>query len=442
VRTPLFEREPVPELRGLRGLTDPDAGVTAVIDLPILGARGDGKTQFIVHAIRTLRAHAPALTDEEQAANRAILRVVLDPRGPRSEATPPGVVPHYTFRVRAGALTARLGLGGAAALLVRATSALRWLALWAVVALAAGLVAAAVSRDLVPSLLVGGSVLALATVGVVLAARRALAGHGDLELVLWDVAGEQIYSAAAADYHALLTALAEARRRRAEALGRGYALAPILICNPLALGTRPSASAFDRLRRLLPLYAGVEPSTQQAMIAVNRWTVACALTTAGADRDEVVTVQAIAVDDEGRPHPGPAGPTGSDGGPPGRDVVRDVVREVCVDSEDHRDGEVVVRYLRYDAATDVELDGADGKLAYRFADGPGWFTGEAERTWIGWLTGLVRWSGPARMSPERVATAAAAGVDAPAPGQPSPLAATPNGAAVPTSTWGRPPGVG
>jgi len=122
-------------------------------------------------------------------------------------------------------------------------------------------------------------------------------------------------------------------------------------------------------------------------------------------------------------------------------VVRDVVREVCVDSEDHRDGEVVVRYLRYDAATDVELDGADGRLAYRFADGPGWFTGEAERTWIGWLTGLVRWSGPARMSPERVAVTAL-GVDAPAPGQPSPLAATPSGPAVPASTWGRPPGVG
>ena len=59
-RQALFADDPIAELRGLGTLTDPD-DVAAVIDLAVIGARGDGKTQFIVHAIRALHAHAPAL---------------------------------------------------------------------------------------------------------------------------------------------------------------------------------------------------------------------------------------------------------------------------------------------------------------------------------------------------------------------------------------------
>nr|MBA3542004.1 hypothetical protein [Deltaproteobacteria bacterium] len=55
-RTPLFAIDPVAELRGLTTLTDPDDDVAAVIDLPVIGARGDGKSQFIIHAIRALHA--------------------------------------------------------------------------------------------------------------------------------------------------------------------------------------------------------------------------------------------------------------------------------------------------------------------------------------------------------------------------------------------------
>src|SRR5580692_1068131 len=93
-RTALFSREPVPELRGLAALTDPDDDVAAVIDLAVMGARGDGKTQFLVHAIRALHGRAPALTGGEAEHNRAVMRLVLDPRAPRPDATPPGVVPH------------------------------------------------------------------------------------------------------------------------------------------------------------------------------------------------------------------------------------------------------------------------------------------------------------------------------------------------------------
>src|SRR4029079_15659630 len=81
-RTSLFADEPVGELRGLATLTDPD-DVTAVIDLAVIGARGDGKTQFIVHAIRAMHAHAPALDGPEQLLNRDVLKLVLDPRATR-----------------------------------------------------------------------------------------------------------------------------------------------------------------------------------------------------------------------------------------------------------------------------------------------------------------------------------------------------------------------
>src|SRR5258705_6039870 len=123
MRTRLFAEEPVAELRGLATLTDPDEDVTAVIDVPVIGARGDGKTQFIVHAIRALRAHAPALAGPEQGLNRDVLRVVLDPRAPRPDATPPGVVPHFTFRVRTSGLLGRVGFRGAIRLIRRAARA-------------------------------------------------------------------------------------------------------------------------------------------------------------------------------------------------------------------------------------------------------------------------------------------------------------------------------
>src|SRR5207245_1717337 len=95
-RTPLFVDEPIAELRGLSALTDPDDDVAAVIDLAVMGARGDGKTQFLVHAIRALHGRSPALTGGEQELNRTMMRLVLDPRAQRPDATPPGVVQHFT----------------------------------------------------------------------------------------------------------------------------------------------------------------------------------------------------------------------------------------------------------------------------------------------------------------------------------------------------------
>src|SRR5262249_27512720 len=158
-RTALFADEPISELRGLATLTDPDDDVAAVIDLAVMGARGDGKTQFLVHAIRALQARSPALATPEQDLNRGIMRLVLDPRAPRPDATPPGVVPHFTFRLRAATVFDRLPwrsalrlatrLGGVGALVALAT------------ALVIGGVAIALTRGVPPGVIVAacGAVL-------------------------------------------------------------------------------------------------------------------------------------------------------------------------------------------------------------------------------------------------------------------------------------------
>lgn len=100
-RVSVLGHEAVPGLRGLASLTapGPDEPVAAVIDIAVIGARGDGKTQFIVHAIRTLCAAAPELGPVELALNRDVMGLVMNARAPRTMATPPGVVPHYVFRV-------------------------------------------------------------------------------------------------------------------------------------------------------------------------------------------------------------------------------------------------------------------------------------------------------------------------------------------------------
>src|SRR6185312_11099551 len=185
-RTSLFADEPIAELRGLAALTDPDDEVAAVIDLAVMGARGDGKTQFLVHAIRALHGRAPALTGSEQELNLAMMRLVLDPRAPRPDATPPGVVPHFTFRVRAAALFERLGWRGSLRLacrLARVTTLVVASCLFVV----AGLLLA-VRGPIAPAVIVSASGAVLGAVAA-LVARRRIEGAGEIEIVFWDVAG-------------------------------------------------------------------------------------------------------------------------------------------------------------------------------------------------------------------------------------------------------------
>src|SRR3569623_1930663 len=184
-RTALFVDEPIAELRGLAALTDPDDEVAAVIDLAVMGARGDGKTQFLVHAIRALHGRAPALF--ERLGWRGSLRL--------------------------------------ACRLARVTALVAASCLFVV----AGLVLA-LRGPMAPAVIVGASGAVRGAMAA-LFARRRIESAGEIDIVFWDVAGEQIYSPHAADYHALLGRLASARRRRAESLGRPYSFGPVLVCN-------------------------------------------------------------------------------------------------------------------------------------------------------------------------------------------------------------------
>jgi hypothetical protein len=196
--------------------------------------------------------------------------------------------------------------------------------------------------------------------------------------VFWDVAGEQVYSAGAADYYTLMSRLVDARRRRCEHLGRAYAYAPVLICNPLALGTDQEGSPYERLRELVPLFAALDRDTPRALVAINRWSVVDPICARGAPRDEVLSITS-----RGR---------GDTTGAPS-EVAREQVRAHCLDAEDGRDGDVQVTYLRYDTAirASVDLDAEAGTLSYEFDDGPGAFGGRARHRFLDWVVGLVRW---------------------------------------------------
>jgi hypothetical protein len=433
-RTSLFASEPVGELRGLATLTDPD-DVAAVIDLAVIGARGDGKTQFIVHAIRAMHAHAPALDGPEQILNRDVLKLVLDPRATRPDATPPGVVPHFTFRMRTARLFDRLSRLGAVRLACRATGVATALAAAAALVVLGAITCVRVGAG--PGVVVGATGALVGGLAA-LVSRRRIARTADVEVAFWDVAGEQVYSAAAADYYNLLAHLVEARRRRAEELGRAYAFAPILICNPIALGTADEGSPYERMRQLLPLFAALDQRAARAMIAINRWAVVDPICARGAPRDEVV-----AVSPSGRGEP-PSPP---------RQVAREQVRANCLDAEDGRDQDVRLTYLRYDTAikTQVDVDREAATIAYAYDDGPGAFSGAAAMRFLDWTIGLVQW--PAARPDAAAATAAAAvSGSLPAAVVPAPAAAAPPVASVPPvaipvpepEVWARPqdvPGV-
>jgi hypothetical protein len=211
----------------------------------------------------------------------------------------------------------------------------------------------------------------------------------------------------------LLAHLVAARRRRAAELGRAYAFAPILICNPIALGTADEGSPYERMRQLLPLFAALDPSAARAMIAINRWAVVDPICARGALRDEVVSVSSSGRGEQ----PAPA-----------RAVAREQVRANCLDAEDGRDQNVQLTYLRYDTAikAQVEVDRDAATIGYAYDDGPGAFSGAAATRFLDWVIGLVRWPAP-RQEPATVTAAPAA---MPAPG-PVPIASAPTLPAIP-----------
>src|SRR5262249_25980270 len=153
-------------------------------------------TQLIAHAIRTLDARGPAgLSPDEQLQNEKMLALVLNAKRPQPEANPDRKVRHYVVRARAENLAAGLPFGARVALLLGAGRAARYLLL----ALASALVAFAALRGLRGELdamvAAGTATAALAGAAWALAAaRRDFGRAGDVEIVFWDVAGEDVYS--------------------------------------------------------------------------------------------------------------------------------------------------------------------------------------------------------------------------------------------------------
>lgn len=390
-RRRLFEAEPVAGMRGAASLTEPDEDeVAGVVDIAVIGARGDGKTQFILHAIRTLDARAvPDLVEEERAQSQRIKTVAMNADAPSPDATPPGFIPHYAYRAHPGPLLEQLDLGAWLTLLAR-TARLRVhlvIAALAAAAIAAGVIALGHGVALaVAGAAIGGGVLGWFGLWL---SRRRLVRAGEIEVVFWDVAGEHV-SKDGGDYHSFLDEVAQ--RRRAVG-GRRYAFAPVLLCNPLSLGVHRDGSTYTKLRKLLPLFASINRGAgraaaafrSRALVVINRASVIDELCQADGDADEQVEVV-----------------TRSRRGGEEVEVRRDrvrrgVIQHHCVDIEAGTVDGVELEYLRYDAGDqcrstprrpDTGQDAPAG-VDYVYTDDVSPFQEQARSMFLAWLAELA-----------------------------------------------------
>ena len=397
-RAALFAEEPIPGLSGLAGLTAPDDDVPAVVDAVILGAKSDGKTQLITHLIRTLDAQAPAgLSEEERLQNEKILGLVLNAKRPQPEANPDKKVRHYVFRVKAKKLLRGLGAGAAVRFLVGGAALAGAIVSLAVVAAAVGVWRGGLDTWAIAAGLVAGG---LGAAWGAFLRRREVVRLGEVEVVFWDVAGEDVYSdRGAGAYHSFLTELARARRARP---GR-YAFAPILVCNPLTVGRLAHDSAYARLRMILPSFAAVDRPAPEILVVVNRWVLVRAILGDGEQpADETLALWPIA-----RDAPAAAG-TPADPLPL---VARGVVERHCLDAEPERVGATRFRTIHYEAGLDAQArvsaypgwaalpdelrarfadpGPADRLVEYRYAEGPGALAGDAAAQFHAWLAAAI-----------------------------------------------------
>ncbi|HKA87992.1 MAG TPA: hypothetical protein VKE22_10015 [Haliangiales bacterium] len=398
MRVALFAEEPAPGLSGLAGLTSPDDDVTAVVDAVVLGAKSDGKTQLITHLIRTLDAQAPpGLSEEERLQNDKILALVLNAKRPQPEANPDKKVRHYVFRVKAKKLLHGLGTRGALRFLLRGAALAGALVSVGAVAGAVALLRGAADTWAVVAGLVAG---ALGAAWGAFLRRRELLRLGDIEIVFWDVAGEDVYSdRGAGAYHSFLTELARARRQRP---GR-YAFAPILVCNPMVVGRLAHDSPYARLRMILPSFAALDRPAPEILVVVNRWVLVRSVLGDGEERaDETLAIWPVA-----RDAPAAAGAPAE----PLPLVTRSVVERHCLDAEPERVGGTRFRTIHYEAGLDAQAHvscypgwaalpdelklrfadpgPADRLVEYRYAEGPGALAGDASAAFHAWLAAAI-----------------------------------------------------
>lgn len=389
-RWKLFDAEPVAGMRGAASLTEPDDDVAAVLDIAVIGARGDGKTQFILHAIRTLDARAcPDLMEEERAQSQRIKTVAMNADAPSPDATPPGFIPHYAYRAHPGPLLEQLDTGARLTLLAR-TARLRVHLAIATVA-AAVIAGGALALGHRPALAIGGGVLGLVVLGALALwlSRWRLVRAGEIEVVFWDVAGEHVSKDGGA-YH---TFLDEVATRRRAVPGRRYAFAPVLLCNPLSLGIHRDGSTYTKLRKLLPLFASINRGTgrgavgkSRALVVINRASLIDELCGPDGDAEEQVEVitRARRAGEEVEVR---------------RDLVRrGVVQHHTVDVEPGMADGVELDYLRYDAGDQTrstprrpgagEAAGPAG-VDYVYTDDVAPFHDHARSLFLAWLAELA-----------------------------------------------------
>ncbi len=390
-RWKLFDSEPVAGMRGAMSLTESVDDLAGVVDIAVIGARGDGKTQFILHAIRTLDARAcPDLIDEEREQSQKIKTVAMNADAPSPDATPPGFIPHYAYRAHPGPLLRQLDTGAWTTLLARTARLRPHLSIAILAAAGLGVVASLLGYG--PTVAIVGAAIALAVLApiAVWLSQRRLIKAGEIEVVFWDVAGEHVSKDGGA-YHSFLEAVVNRRRRIG---GRGYAFAPVLLCNPLSLGVQRDGSAYTKLRKLLPLFASLNRGAgraeggrrSRALVVINRASVIEEICPADADGHEEVEVctrsrrdgEAVVVR---------------------RDVVRRaVVQHHCVDVENGAVDGVELGYLRYDAgdqcsstprrADTGEPVGPKG-IDYVYTDDVAPFQDEARSVFLAWLAELA-----------------------------------------------------
>jgi hypothetical protein len=394
VRRKLFPTDPGGVATGAASLTDPGDDVASVVDLAVIGCRGDGKTQFILNAIRTLDAYAaPGLAEAERENSQRIHRIALDARAPSLDATAPGARPHYVYRVEPDAVLRQLDTWSRLGLLSR--TARLWTHL--VLALANG---ALVGGGLwllgkAPALAIGAGVglaVAMCVVGLLLAVRR-FKSAGEIEVVFWDVAGEDALKGG--DYHELLRTVVERRRQE----DRPYGFAPVLVCNPLSLEWHQDGGSYVSLKKVLPMYASLDRLDRRALVVITRSELVEEICADGSDEDERVAVRSLVR----RNAHGRADASA----PPVRHeepvlVRRGAVQRHCRDAEDGDEHGIDMTYLRYDAGDECTFTthvGDDGKpvLDYTYTDDVAAFEGDARGKFLAWLAEVAyRAARPAR----------------------------------------------
>jgi hypothetical protein len=436
VRRKLFPTEPGGVASGAASLTEGD-DAAAVIDLAVIGCRGDGKTQFILNAIRTLDAYAaPELQDVERENSQRIHRIALDARAPSLDATAPGARPHYVYRVEPHTLLAQLDGGARLALLAR--TARLWTKLVLAVLNGAAIGAGLWALGKPPEMALGagaGLVVLMAIVAVALARRR-FENAGEIEVVFWDVAGEDALKGG--DYHDLLRTVVERRREE----DRPYGFAPVLVCNPLSLEWHKDGGSYVNLRKLLPTYASLDRQERRALVVVTRSELIEEICADGSDADEKIAVRSrVRRNAHGRADSS-AEPIDSN------DAVvvrRGAVQRHCRDVEDGIAQGVSVTYLRYEAGEDCVLESKPGEsgqqvVEYTYTDDVAAFEGEARTKFLSWL-GEVAYRAPrasrsamlsekVMLTPEPM-TVVGGPETAPAPGS---LSSGPGAGATPTSS--------